>query len=101
MDTRRAAGLHEGRQLDARAESAELLRDPDDVLERRALGVEVEDAPVRVLERCDPARPDVERDGAHVDDVEELLQLVTHEVVDLAVRVLAPHALGTHPARSP
>jgi hypothetical protein len=49
VDTRGAADLHEGRQLDARAESADLPCDPDDVLERRALGIEVEDAPVRVL----------------------------------------------------
>ena len=43
------------------------------------------------------AGPEVERNRAQVDDVEQRGQVVADEIVDLALRVLAPHALGPDP----
>ena len=39
--------------------------------ERRVLGVEIQDAPVRRLRRADAAAPDVQRDGARVGQVDQ------------------------------
>ena len=46
----------------------------------------------------DAAPPHVERDRAEVRDVEERLDVAGDEVVDLALRALAPHPLQAHPA---
>ena len=97
MQARGAARLDEVRKADLVAERVDRVRDLDDVRERRALRVEVEDAPVGALGRRDAARPDVQRDRAEVGHVEEGLDVVADEVVDLALRVLAPDALEADP----
>ena len=99
VEPRRPARLDEVGQPDLVAERVDRLRDLDDVRKGRALGVEVEDAPVRPFGRGDAARPDVERDRAEVGDVEERLEVVADEVVDLALGVLAPDALEADPVR--
>ncbi len=81
------------------AELVDRARDLDHVRERRALGVEIEDAPVRPLERGDAARPHVQRYRAHVRDIDERLDVVEHEVADLALGLLAPHRLEPEPLR--
>ena len=100
VQARRAARLDEARQLDLLAELVDGPRDRDDVRERRALGVEVEDAPVRAFGRGDPAGPHVERDRPEVRDEEERFEVVADEVVDLALGVLAPDALEADPVGS-
>ena len=75
----------------------ERLRDPHDVRERRALRVQVEDQPVRALERGDARAPDVDRDRAHVRHVAEGLGVVDDEVVDVALGVLRVDALRADP----
>ena len=99
VEAGRAAGLHVEGQVDAAAELPRGERDLDDVLERRALGVEVEHAPVRPLERGSVTGPEVEGNRAEVDDVEQRRQVVADEVVDLPLGVLAPHPLGPDPFR--
>src|SRR6266851_2384454 len=93
----RAAGLDEARQLEVVAQGLRGARDPDHMIEGRFLGIQVEDAPIRLLERLDPAPPHVQGDRAEIDDVEERLDVLAYEVVDLALRVLAPDALGADP----
>ena len=97
MQARGAAGLDETRQADVVAQRLGGARDRHDVLERRLLGIEIEDAPVGLLQRRDPAAPDVQRNRGHVGDVQERLEVVAHEVADLALRVLAPDSLQLHP----
>ena len=77
------------------------MRHLDDVGEWGALRVEVEDEPVRALERADPGAPHVERDRAEVRDVAQALAVVHDEVVDVAPGVLRVHALGPDPRGNP
>ena len=67
----RAARLYETRQLDAVAQLLDGARHGHNVRERRLLRIEVEDAPVGLLERRDPAAPNVQRDRPHVGEVLE------------------------------
>src|SRR2546423_15534124 len=62
----------------------------------RSLRIEVEDAPVGRLEGRDAGRPDVEQDRRHVGDVEQRGLVVAHEIVELALRVLAPDRDRSH-----
>src|SRR5207244_6294620 len=94
---RGAAGLDEARQRQVVAKRFRRARDLHDVEERCLLGIQVEDAPVGLLERRDAAAPDMQRDRAHVDDVEQRLDVLGYEIVDVALRILAPDSLGADP----
>src|SRR5690349_14216240 len=99
MEAGLAGGLHVVGQADRLAEPMEDLGGANDVLERRLLGIEIDDAPVGELEGADATRPEMERDRAKVGDIDERILVVTDEVADLALGVLAPDADGAEPLR--
>src|SRR5882724_2649025 len=94
MQTRGPAGLHEQRELDPLAQLPCRQCYVDDLLERCTLRIKIEHAPVRPLQGRGATGPDMQRDRAEVDDVEERGDVIADEVVDLALGILAPHALG-------
>src|SRR3954471_4668664 len=75
------------------------LRGPNDVGEGRLFRIEVDDAPVGQLERTHTTRPQVERNGAKVGDIDHRVLVIGHEVADLPLRVFAPDADGAKPVR--
>src|SRR3989454_11503711 len=89
----RAARLDEAGKLDLVAQPLHGPCDGDDVGEGRLLGIEIEDAPVGQLDARGAAAPHVQRDRAQVGEIQERFEIVAYEVVDLALRVLAPHPL--------
>ena len=99
VDAARAAGLDEARHADLVAQIVQRERDGDDVLERRFLGVEIEDAPVGALDGGEAARPHVEHDRGEVGHVHQRVGLLHDEVLDVALRGLAPDGLGLDPVR--
>ena len=99
MQPGRAAGLDEARQADLIAKLANRPRDGDHIEEGRILGVEIQNAPVRPLERSHPARPHMERNSPQVDDVEQRFLRIANEVVELPLGVLAPDGFRADPIR--
>ncbi len=96
---RGAAGLHEVGQPDFFAERVCGLCYLDDVAERRVLRVQVQNAPIGSFDFRSAAPPDVKWDGAKIHEIEKCGFVVADEVVDLALCLLAPHALGADPLR--
>src|SRR5215207_5199890 len=88
METGGAAGLHEQWQIDPLAQVPRRERYLDDLLEGCALRIEIEHAPVRSCQGRRAAGPDMQRDRAEVDDVEQRGDVVADEVVDLALGIL-------------
>src|SRR5947209_18052976 len=84
-------------QGDGLAEPVEYLRRPNDVLEGRFLWIEIDDAPVGLLEGSNATRPDVEGNGAEVGDVLEGGNVIADEVANLTLGVLAPDVDGAQP----
>src|SRR5690606_33565338 len=85
------------RKLDGLAQLVQCSRHPDYVLERCALRIEIEDAPIRLLNGLNAARPDVQRDRRHVRDVSQTLFALDNEVTNLALRAFAPQRLEAQP----
>jgi len=97
VQPRAAAGLDEVRKLELLAQRARGDGQGDHVLEGRGLGIEVEDAPVRVLEIRDPRAPEVEGDGPEVDQEGERLCVLADELPDGSF--VAFHLHGVNPGR--
>src|SRR6266576_2502692 len=60
------------------------------MFERRIFRIEIDQAPVGLREIVDATHPHVERDGAEVHEIDERLDVVAHEVGDVALGVLTP-----------
>ena len=71
-----------------------------DISERRALGIQVEDEPVRPVEGAEARAPEMERNGPQVNDVAERVDVVHDEVVDLALGVLGVDPFRADPRRN-
>jgi hypothetical protein len=69
----------------------------DHIFERGLLGIDVDHAPIRELQRSNAARPHVQRNRAQVRDIEQRLLVIAHEVANFALCVLAPDADGADP----
>src|SRR5439155_9128138 len=65
--------------------------------ERGGLRVEVDDAPVRMLWLRHPRRPEMQRDGAEIDYVQEGVDVLADEEVDVPATLLAPDSRGPDP----
>ena len=99
MEPRLPGGLHIIRQADRLAQAVEHLRRANHVAKGRLLRVQIEHAPVRLLERADATRPDVQRDRPQVGDVLQRQVVVADEIANVALRFFAPDADGADPLR--
>src|SRR5262249_57210906 len=95
-----AGGLDERRKLHFVAQRSNRPRDADHHLERRLLRIEIDDAPIGLLNGPDATGPDVERDASHVGQIDERVEVVADEVSDLPLSILAPHPLSSDPGRN-
>ena len=86
-------GLDAMRHAELAEQRVRVPRHRHHIAKRRALRVEIEDRPVRPVERGAPRAPHVHRNASQVDHVEECLQLVANEVVGVL------DATGLHPFR--
>src|SRR5690349_9183218 len=67
--------------------------------EWRFFWIEIDDTPIRQFQRSDSAHPDVKWNRSHVRDVENRFRVVTDEVSNVALSVLAPDWDCAHPIR--
>src|SRR5580765_2059234 len=100
MEARRSRGLDEAFQPKLRQYLVQRARYLDDMSEGSALGVEIENQPVRTFKRVDPGAPKVKRNGAHVDHVEQGFQIIHYDVADVAVGIFRIDLFPAHPARN-
>jgi hypothetical protein len=92
-----ARRLHVVRQADFIADRMQHQGTFDHIRKGRVLRVQVDHAPVGLLERPHPAHPDMQWNGSKVGDVDEGVDVVTDEVVDVALGVVAPDRHRTNP----
>src|SRR5205809_6999079 len=104
MQPRLSRRLDDSRHLDLLAQLAHGLRQHDHMREGRLFRIQIDEAPVGTREVIDTAWPDVQRDRTEVHQVDERLDVVRDEVLDVALRILAPdrnrlNPVGNEPGR--